>query len=98
MFRTTLAAALVASVLAAAHHERVLDRAGLLGSCTALAVTTEDGGQWLECRPGDLTGYPDLSQDACTRGAMRGELRYWVCPSMLVGARGASASADAPQR
>lgn len=87
MFRTTLAAALVASVLAAAHHERVLDRAGLLGSCTALAVTTEDGGQWLECRPGDLTGYPDLSQDACTRGAMRGEVRYWRCPTALVAGR-----------
>lgn len=98
MFRTTLAAALVASALAAAHHERVLDRAGLLGSCTAIAATADDTGQWLECRPGDLTGYPDLSHDSCTRGALRGEVRYWRCPSMLVGARGASAAADAPQR
>ena len=93
MFRTALAAALVASVLAAAHHERVLDRAGLLGSCTALAASTEDGGQWLECRPGDLTGYPDLSQDACTRGALRGEVRYWRCPPALV----ASDSTDETQ-
>jgi hypothetical protein len=83
MFRITLAAALVASALAAAHHERVLDRAGLLGSCAPLAAATTDGGQWLECRPGDLTGYPDLSQDACTRGAMRGEVRYWRCPTAL---------------
>jgi len=87
MFRTTLAAALVASVLAAAHHERVLDRAGLLGSCTAVAGATADGGQWLECRPGELTGYPDLSQDACARGAMRGEVRYWHCPTTLVASR-----------
>ncbi len=84
MFRTALAAALVASVLAAAHHERVLDRSGLLGSCTAVATTIADGGQWLECRPGELTGYPDLSQDACSRGAMRGEVRYWHCPTALV--------------
>jgi hypothetical protein len=93
MFRTTLAAALVASALAAAHHERLLDRAGLLGSCTTLKASTEDGSQWLECRPGDLTGYPDLSQDACTRGALRGDVRYWHCPSALV----ASDSTDETQ-
>ena len=93
MFRTTLAAALVASALAAAHHERVLDRAGLLGSCTTLTASAADGGQWLECRPGDLTGYPDLSQDACTRGALRGDVRYWHCPSTLV----ASDSTDETQ-
>jgi hypothetical protein len=87
MFRTTLAAALVASALAAAHHERVLDRVGLLGGCTAVAGSTADGGQWLECRPGELTGYPDLSQDACSRGGMRGEVRYWHCPTALVAGR-----------
>jgi hypothetical protein len=87
MFRITLAAALVASVLAAAHHERVLDRSGLLGGCTTLAAATEDGSKWLECRPGELTGYPDLTQDACTRGAMRGEVRYWHCPTALVASR-----------
>ena len=87
MFRTTLAAALVASALAAAHHERLLDRAGLLGSCTTLKASTEDGSQWLECRPGDLTGYPDLSQDSCKRRGLRGEARYWICPTALVAAR-----------
>ena len=93
MFRTTIAAALVASALAAAHHERVLDRAGLLGSCTAVATATPDGGQWLECRPGELTGYPDLSKDACTRGAMRGEVRYWRCPTALVAGRSSNETA-----
>lgn len=88
MFRTFVAAALVASVLAAAQRERVLDRAGLLGSCSPV-VATVDGGQWLECRPGSLTGYPDLSQDACTRGAFNGEVRYWHCPTALVGGRSA---------
>ncbi|HUQ21625.1 MAG TPA: hypothetical protein VM049_01280 [Gaiellaceae bacterium] len=84
MFRTILAAALVASVLATAHHERVLDRSGLLGSCSAVATATEDGGEWLACKPGDLTGYPDLSNDSCTRGGMRGEVRFWHCPTALV--------------
>ncbi len=43
--------------------------------------------------PGDLTGYPDLSQDACTRGALRGDVRYWHCPTALV----ASDSTDETQ-
>ncbi len=84
MFRTTLAAALVASVVAAAHHERVIDRTGLLGSCSAVTTATEEAGQWLACSPGDLTGYPDLSNDSCSRGGMRGEVRYWRCPTALV--------------
>ena len=87
MFRVLIAAGLVASVLAAAHHGRVVDRVGLLGSCTAVAGTVTDGGQWLACKPGELTGYPDLSHDSCTRGAMRGEVRYWRCPTALVAGR-----------
>lgn len=93
MSRTFVAAALVASALAAAHHERVLDRADLLGSCAPLTAAAPDGGQWLECRPGSLTGYPDLSQDSCRRGDMRGEVRYWLCPTALVGGRSADETA-----
>jgi len=84
MSRIVFAAALIAAVLAFAKHERVLDRTGLLGACSSVAAPAPEGGQWLECRPGELTGYPDLSQDSCTRGGMRGEVRYWVCPTALV--------------
>lgn len=87
MSRILVVAALVASLLAFAKHERVLDRTGLLGSCTAVAAPAPDGGQWLACRPGELTGYPDLSQDSCRRGGMRGDVRYWICPTSLVGGR-----------
>ncbi len=87
MFRYGLAAALTVSGVAFVHSQNVLDRAGLLGSCTALSVAAPNGGQWLECRPGALTGYPDLSRDACSRAAMRGEVSYWLCPTPLVAAR-----------
>lgn len=83
MPRIAVAAALIASFLALAKSERLLDRAGLLGSCSELAAPAPDGGRWLACKPGDLTGYPDLSQDSCTRGGMRGEVRYWICPTAL---------------
>ena len=84
MFRYGIAAALTASAVAFLHSERVVDSSGLLGGCAPLAAAAPNDGQWLECRPGTLTGYPDLSQDACTRGAMRGDVRYWLCPTPLV--------------
>jgi hypothetical protein len=87
MSRIVFAAAMIASVLALAKHERVLDRTGLFGSCSSLAAPAPEGGQWLECRPGSLTGYPDLSEDSCSRRGLRGETRYWICPTALVAAR-----------
>lgn len=87
MSRIVFAAAMIASVLALAKHERVLDRSGLLGSCSALAAPAPGGGQWIECRPGKLTGYPDLTQDSCSRRGLRGEARYWICPTALVAGR-----------
>lgn len=86
MSRIVFAAAMIASALALAKHERVLDRSGLLGSCSTLAAAAPDGGRWLECRPGTLTGYPDLSRDSCTPRGLRGEASYWTCPSALTAA------------
>jgi len=87
MSRIVLAAAMIASILAFAKHEQALDRTGMFGSCSALSAPAPEGGRWLECRPGKLSGYPDLSQDSCTRRGMRGEARYWICPTALVAAR-----------
>lgn len=87
MNRIVLAAAMIASLLALAKSERVLDRTGLVGSCAAIEAPAPPDGQWTACRPGKLTGYPDLSQNSCTRRGMRGEVRYWICPSALVAAR-----------
>lgn len=93
MARIVVVAGLIASVLAFAKEERLLDRTGLLGGCAAVEAAAPDGGQWLACRPGGLTGYPDLSKDSCRRGGMRGEVRYWVCPTRLVGGRSSDETA-----
>jgi hypothetical protein len=87
MSRIVLAAAMIASILALAKHEHAVDRTGMFGSCAALSAPAPQGGRWLECRPGRLSGYPDLSQDSCSRRGMRGEARYWICPTALVAAR-----------
>jgi hypothetical protein len=84
MNRIVVAAALIASVLAFAKNEHLVDRTGLLGACSEVAAAAPEGGQWLECHPGELTGYPDLTKDSCQRAGMRGEARYWVCPTALV--------------
>lgn len=89
MARVLVITLLIASILALAKEQQVLDRSGLLGSCTAVAgaPAAPNGGQWLACRPGQLTGYPDLSNDSCERGGMRDDVRYWICPTQLVGGR-----------
>jgi hypothetical protein len=92
MFRAFVAAVLVASALYGAKQEQVLDRAGLLGSCSAVAGSADGQPQWLACRSGRLTGYPDLSSGSCRRGELRGAVRYWLCPSQLVASRTAVAA------
>lgn len=92
MFRVLVAAILVASALYGAKQEQVLDRAGLLGSCSAVAASADGQPQWLACHSGRLTGFPDLSSDSCTRGALRGTVRFWLCPAQLVASRTAAAA------
>jgi len=86
------AAVLVAAALYGAKQEGVVDRAALLGSCTPVA-TANDESQWLACRRGFLTGYPDLRGDSCTYRDLRGELELWHCPAAVVTSRAAGAPA-----
>jgi hypothetical protein len=90
MSRIIFFAALIASAVALVRNEHVLERSGMFGSCTSLSAPAPAGGEWLECRPGELTGYPDLSKDSCSRRGMRGEARYWICPTALIAARAPS--------
>ena len=83
MFRFIVAAAIIGAFLAFAKSENVLDRAGIVGSCAAMTAAAPLDHQWWKCRPGQLTGYPDLSKDGCDRGIMRGKVRYWLCPTAL---------------
>ena len=83
MFRLVVAAAITAAFLTYARSENLLDRASVLGSCVAMSAAAPLDHQWWECRAGELTGFPDLSKDGCNRGIMRGEVRYWLCPTAL---------------
>ena len=83
MLRFIVAAAIIGALLVYAKQERLLDRAGIVGSCVALTSPAPLDRQWWECRPGELTGYPSLAKDGCSRGILRGEVRYWLCPTAL---------------
>lgn len=97
MVKIALAAALIAAALHGVKSERVLERAGLFGSCSAVAGAASDTGGWMACSAGRLSGYPDLSRDSCKLGGTRERIVYWRCPSELVSSRTASAQNDAAQ-
>jgi hypothetical protein len=92
LFRITAAAAVIASLLAFAKQQDVLDRAGLTGSCTSLTAPAPQDKVWWECRSGSLTGAPDRSRSGCARGDVRGDIRYWLCPATLESRDGAGAT------
>jgi hypothetical protein len=93
LFRLVAAAAVIASLLAFAKQQHVLDRAGLTGSCTSLSDPAPIDTVWWACRGGSLTGAPDRSRDGCKAGEARGDVRYWLCPATLVSGRGSGETA-----
>jgi hypothetical protein len=95
MVKIALVAALIAAALHGVRNERVLERAGLFGSCTAVSGAAAQAGGWMACRSGRLSGYPDLSRDSCTRGGTNAKIVYWRCPSQIVAIRAAPAHSGA---
>ena len=87
MIRYGVAAALLVSAAAAANSQGLLHRAASLGSCAPLVAQAPHGAKWWECKPGAVSGYPDLSKDSCRQGDLRGEVRYWLCPAELTAPR-----------
>ena len=90
MIRVLIVAAALGAALYGVKEERMLERATLLGSSSALVTTVASDGQWLACSPGRLMGYPDLSRDGCVRAEARGTLELWSCPAKVVSSRTAA--------
>ena len=84
MFRIILITAAIAGSLILVKSEGVLERTGLVCSCTPVATAGPENGQWWACRSGHLGDAPDLWRESCSRGERSGDVRYWRCPvSML---------------
>lgn len=83
MFRIFLVVAVIAAAMFAVKDGRVLERAGLTGSCEPVATPKGQTGFWQACRPGKLEGQPDLSRRSCTPGGISGDVAYWRCPTKV---------------
>jgi hypothetical protein len=55
---------------------------GVTGSCAAYGHSAA-GTQWKLCKPGALTGRPDLAGKGCTSGGLSGSDEYWLCPAPI---------------
>lgn len=83
VIRIVFVAVLIAGALAFVQQRRVLQNAGLLGYCKAMPTPKGQTGHWHECRPGKLTGTPQLSIQSCTRADNIGKVEHWRCPTEL---------------
>jgi hypothetical protein len=83
VLRIFLVTALVAGGMFAVKDERLLARAGLVGSCSAVAAPAGHSGAWQACKPGRLEGRPNLSSRSCSPQGVVGKLEYWSCPVEL---------------
>jgi hypothetical protein len=75
-----LATLAAAAVMAAVKDGRVLEEAGLTGSCAYVATPTGETGAWHACRAGRLDGRPDMSRHHCDPRGTVAEIEYWRCP------------------
>ena len=80
LLKIVLATALIAAALGAVKDGRVVARAGLVASCSAVSENA-DGTEVQACRPGRLEGRPDLSRKSCVSNGVRDRVEYWSCPA-----------------
>jgi hypothetical protein len=88
MLRMFLAAALIVAAMVVIKDGRVVQDAGLTGSCSSAVTPAGETGVWKACRPGKLDGRPDLSRKACTVSGISGTVQFWRCPAPIGGAAG----------
>jgi hypothetical protein len=87
MRRILLIAALLAALMAAVKDGRVGRQTGLTGSCAVIAAPRgEQPGDWQLCKPGRLTGAPDLTRQGCKRVGVSGASVFWRCDAQLASA------------
>jgi len=83
LLKILLVGALVAGCMAVIRDGRVLRNAGVLSSCTPVAVS--GGDQTMQrCRKGRLDGYPDLTNKSCVAVDFVGGDEYWRCLAPVV--------------
>ena len=83
MFRVFVAAAVIFAAMTLAKDRSILERTGLLSSCTAIAAPAGDFNFWEACKPGKLEGRPNLVRRSCQSMRLVGRVEYWRCPAPI---------------
>ena len=83
MIRIFAVAVCIAAAMFAVKDGRLLEKAGLTGSCSQIPTPRGQTGFWEACRAGKLEGQPDLGRRSCTHAGASGEVAYWRCPTRI---------------
>lgn len=83
MFRVVVAAAVILAAMVLAKDRSILERTGLLSSCTAIAAPAGDFNFWEACKAGKLEGRPNLARRSCQSMRVVGRVEYWRCPAPI---------------
>jgi hypothetical protein len=83
VFRFFVVAVLLVGAMIWIKDDRVLERSGILGSCSAVSPPAGQDGDWRACLDGKLSGAPDLSSKSCTNAGYVGTVAYWRCPAPI---------------
>jgi hypothetical protein len=83
MYRVAVAAAVILAAMILVKDRSVLERTGLLSSCTAVTAPPGDFNFWEACKPGKLEGRPNLVRRSCESVRIVGKVEYWRCPAPL---------------
>ena len=82
LLKIFLVGALLIGVMAAIKDGRVLKDAGLLSSCSASPMKSEQ--TLMTCSKGRLDGWPDLTNKSCTLVSLGRHHEYWRCLAPVV--------------
>lgn len=83
LLRIVLVTALIAAGLAVVKDTSVLDRTGLVGSCSVVESKSAGNDVWQACRSGRLQGRPNLVRKSCVSKGVVGDVEYWRCHTEL---------------
>jgi hypothetical protein len=84
LLKILVVGALVVGVMVAIKDGSILRDAGLLSTCTPVAVNGQSEPTLLSCTKGRLDGWPDETHNSCNLIAVHPTREYWRCQAPVV--------------
>ena len=83
LLKIVLVTAVLTAGLALVKDRSLLDRTGLVGTCSVVESKSTGTEVWQACRPGRLQGRPNLVRKSCVSKAVVRDVEYWRCEAPL---------------